>query len=93
VIFDRVRKEPAGTLELLPAKGQARMSGVSGDRTVDRAVVRDLRVGDLVLHNEPAVIVNDREGGGTQADGLLPLHGFARVSFHAREQCLSIWPR
>ena len=93
VIFDRVRGEPAGMLELLPARGQARMSGVSGDRTVSRAVVRDLRVGDLVLHNEPAVIVNDREGGGTQADGLLPLHGFARVSFHAREQCLSIWPR
>jgi hypothetical protein len=93
VIFERVRKEPAGTLELLPAKGQARMTGVSGNRTVDRAVVRALRVGDLVLHNEPAVIVNDREGGGTQADGLLPLHGFARVSFHAREQWLSIWPR
>jgi hypothetical protein len=92
VIFDRVRKEPARTVELLRAKGQARMSGVSGERPVHRAVVRDLRVGDLVLHNEPAVIVNEGEGGGTQADGLLPRHGFARVSFHAREQCLSIWP-
>lgn len=93
VIFDRVRKEPSGTLELLPAKGQARMSGVSGDRIVNRAVVRDLRVGGLVFHNKPAVIVHDGEGGGTQADGLLPLHGFARVSFHAREQCLMIWPQ
>lgn len=93
VIFDRIRREPARTVELLPARGQARMSGVSGDRTVDRAVVRELRVGDLVLHNEPAVIVDDGEVGGTQADGLLPLHGFARVSFQAREQCLSIWPR
>jgi hypothetical protein len=93
VIFDRVGQEAGRTLELLPAKGQARMSGVSGGRTVDRALVRDLRVGELVLHNEPAVVVGDREGGGTRADGLLPLHGFARVSFHAREQCLSIWAR
>ena len=69
------------------------MRGVSGDRIVDRAVVRELRVGDLVLQNEPAVVVDDREGGGTQADGLLPLHHFARVSFHAREPSLSIWAR
>ncbi len=69
------------------------MSSVSGDRTVDRAIVRELRIGDLVLQNEPAVVVDDREGGGTLADGLLPLHHFARVSFHAREQSLSIWAR
>ena len=92
VIFDRARKN-GGTLRLLPVEGKARMNSVSGDRIVERAVVRDLRVGDLVLHNEPAVVVEDREGGGTQADGLLPLHHFARVSFHAREQCLSIWGR
>jgi hypothetical protein len=93
VIFDRGRQEAGRTLELVPARGKARMSGVSGDRTVERALVRDLRVGELVLRNEPAVVVANREGGGTQADGLLPLHGFARVSFHAREQCLSIWAR
>jgi Aspartyl protease len=92
VIFDR-RKVSSGALRLMPAEGRARMNGVSGDRIVDRAVVRDLRVGDLVLHNEPAVVVNDGESGGTEADGLLPLHHFARVSFHAREQCLSIWAR
>jgi hypothetical protein len=93
VIFDRARKVSKGALRLFPAEGRARMNSVSGDRVVDRAVVRDLRVGDLVLHNEPAVVVDDRESGGTQADGLLPLHHFARVSFHARERCLSIWAR
>jgi hypothetical protein len=93
VIFDRARRVSGGALRLRLAEGQARMNSVSGDRIVDRAVVRDLRVGDLVLHNEPAVIVDDRESTDTEADGLLPLHHFARVSFHAREQCLSIWAR
>ena len=93
VIFDHARKVSGDALRLQPARGQARMRGVSGDRIVDRAVVRELRVGDLVLQNEPAVVVDDREGGGTQADGLLPLHHFARVSFHAREPSLSIWAR
>jgi hypothetical protein len=93
VIFERARRANAGTLRLQTMTGSTRMSGVAGERSVERAIVRDLRVGDLVLHNEPAVVVDADEGSDVAADGLLPLHRFARVSYHAREQCLSIWGR
>ena len=39
---------------------QARLRGVVGERTVERAFVQALRVGELVMHNEPAVV--DRNG-------------------------------
>jgi hypothetical protein len=91
VIFERANREGAGGLHLQHRSELVRMSGVAGDRLVSRAVVRDLRVGDLVFLNEPAVVVNADEGDGT--DGLLPLHRFARVSFHARESCLLVWGR
>jgi hypothetical protein len=92
VIFGDVRTGGAGALRWLPANGQARLRGVVGERTVERAFVQALRVGELVMRNEPAVVV-ERPGPGEDADGLLPLHRFARVSFNARERCLSIWPR
>ena len=68
------------------------MRGVAGERSVDRAVVPVLRIGDLVWRDEPAVVV-DRAALSEDADALLPLHRFARVSFNARERCLLIWGR
>jgi clan AA aspartic protease (TIGR02281 family) len=82
-----------GTLRLLPASGQGRLRGVAGERTVERAFVQALRVGGLVMNNEPAVVVDRPGSAAGRADGLLPLHRFARVSFNARERCLLIWGR
>jgi hypothetical protein len=93
VIFGEVRTGGAGALRWLPANGQAQMRGVVGERTVERAFVQALRVGELVMRNEPAVVVERPGSAAGDADGLLPLHRFARVSFNARERCLSIWPR
>ena len=90
VIFERAGRERT-VLPLVHGEGQARMSGIAGQRTVDRAVVTVLRVGDVMLRDEPAVVVDGAPSGGAQADGLLPLHRFARVSFNARERCLSVW--
>ena len=93
VIFGKVRGE-GGALRLLPANGQAQLRGVAGERTVERAFVQALRVGALVMHNEPAVVVaRPGDAAGADADGLLPLHRFARVSFSARERCLLVWGR
>jgi predicted aspartyl protease len=68
--------------------GQSRLTGMAGSRIAQRAVVRALQVGGVVLRNEPAVIVGRAGRSRPDADGLLPLHRFARVSFLARENCL-----
>ena len=94
VIFGQGPGGGGGALRLLPASGQARLRGVAGETTVERAFVQALRVGGLVMNNEPAVVIARPAGpAGADADGLLPLHRFARVSFNARERCLLIWGR
>jgi len=93
VIFGRGTGSGGGALKLLPAGEQARLRGVVGERTVERAFVQALRVGGLVMNHEPAVLVERPGSAGGHADGLLPLHRFARVSFNARERCLLIWSR
>jgi hypothetical protein len=91
VIFRRSASSPDALL-LKRLGGPVTMRGVTGERSVDRAVVPVLRIGDLVWRDEPAVIV-DPAASSEDADGLLPLHRFARVSFNARERCLLIWAR
>jgi hypothetical protein len=93
VIFGQGPGGGGGALRLLPASGQARLRAVAGERTVERAFVQALRVGALVMNNEPAVVVERPASAEGHADGLLPLHRFARVSFNARERCLLIWGR
>jgi Aspartyl protease len=91
VIF-RGAPRSAAILAMRPLDGHARMRGVAGERTVDRAVVPMLRIGDLVWRDEPAFVI-DGVPPREDADGLLPLHRFARVSFNARERRLLIWGR
>lgn len=78
------------TIQIERLSDHASLSGIAGRRVVQRAVVGVLRVGDVVLRNEPAVVVTSAEPGVPDADGLLPLHRFARVSFRARERCLVV---
>lgn len=65
------------------------LSGVQHVRTM---MLRELRLGTLVLREQPvAVLARDRDDE-VEGDGLLPLHLFASVSFNAREQYLVLRP-
>jgi aspartyl protease len=92
VIFGQAPSSGGGALRLVPANGPALLRGIAGQRAGGRAIVQTLRVGGLVMRDEPAVVV-ERPASAGHADGLLPLHRFARVSFNTREHCLSIWSR
>ena len=65
--------------------GSARMTGLAGDRGVRAASAPRLVVGRVTLRDQPAVIVDRRD---ESADGLLPLHAFASVSFNMRDGCM-----
>jgi hypothetical protein len=79
----RIGSTPAGSIGL---------TGLAGTRAAQPSVVRALRVGSLTLRDVSAVIVG-RESGSTSADGLLPLHVFARVTFNGPERQLYIEDR
>ena len=72
------------------AIGHARLTGLAGDRAVRAAIAPRLAVGGVTLRDQPAVIV-DR--GNAEADGLLPLHAFASVSFNMRDGCMVVTAR
>ena len=84
--------EGAGShvIQIQRLSDHASLSGMAGRRIAQRAMVRVRRVGDAVLRNEPAVVVPSAGPGVPDADGLLPLHRFARVSFLSRERCLVV---
>jgi predicted aspartyl protease len=87
VVFDH---GAPNAIQFQRLSGYASLSGIAGRRVVQRAVIRMLRIGGVVLQNEPAVVVTNGEPDVPDADGLLPLHRFARVSFLARERCLVV---
>jgi hypothetical protein len=65
---------------------------LAGGQQVRTMMLRELRLGSLVLKEQRvAVLVREREDD-VEGDGLLPLHLFASVSFNAREQCLVLRP-
>lgn len=69
-----------------------RLGTLTGDATVRVVILRELRVGSARLENRPAARIERRSGSGG-ADGLLPLHLFARVSFNHREGYVVVQPR
>ena len=85
--------EAAGAQRLVAEwhAGQAALGSLTGSRTVRTATTVGLRVGDLTLGRQTAAIVAAPSADG--ADGLLPLHLFARVFFSARSRALVVQPR
>ena len=82
----------AGCLVLFDVGGQARANIVDTGRTVElstanarrtgrQVVVRELRLGDKVLRDVPAVTLDRPQRHPGEGDGLLPLHLFERVTF------------
>jgi predicted aspartyl protease len=63
---------------------------VSGRQTVRTMMMRELRIGDVTVRDQPVAVIARDGGDEREGDGLLPLHLFASVSFNAREQCLII---
>ncbi|HMF96226.1 MAG TPA: retroviral-like aspartic protease family protein [Vicinamibacterales bacterium] len=85
VLFQRAnRKQPPVTVADEPVG----LTGLTGTRAARRAVVRDLKVGSTTLVDVPAVVI--RRDDSDQADGLLPLHIFPRVTFSGPERQMFI---
>jgi predicted aspartyl protease len=67
--------------------GAVTLSGLARERPAQRVSARHLRIGAVVLHDVPAVLIDRPDPG---VDGLMPMHGFSSVSFAASGQCLSV---
>ena len=76
----------AGLLRLVPDSGtDAPILFRAGRPIAATSIIGALRVGDVELTRVSAVNVERRD---PDADGLLPLHGFAAVSFAAGGRCM-----
>ena len=69
---------------------RAAIDSLTGLREVRTGIVGGLRVGDVIIEREVAVVV---PGERREPDGLLPLHLFASVQFNARDRYLVIQAR
>lgn len=88
VLFGREwRDDPGLTFE----PGGAGVVGLAGGAAARRARVGSLRIGPTTLTNVPAVVVDNHVNAA--ADGLLPLHLFARVTVNGPEGKLVIEAR
>jgi predicted aspartyl protease len=83
----------------LPGASFGRLAAATGNRSVAAVCLERLRVGSIELKDRPAYLldraslssrVNDEQTG---AQGLLPLHLFARVSFNAADRTMIVTPR
>ena len=66
------------------------VQSLSGIDTARLMMMRELRIGDVTVRNQPVAVIARDGGDVLEGDGLLPLHLFASVSFNAREQYLVI---
>jgi predicted aspartyl protease len=89
VLFDRGQR---ALPRLSPANGSTLLSTLAGDRLLPRLLLPALEVGTTTLRDIPAVIVAQDDDGGRSADGLLPLHLFARVTFNGPASLLVLDP-
>jgi predicted aspartyl protease len=73
------------SLALKPTAVRGALTAATGRLEVSAVQIERLRIGDIVLRNRPAFIVDRRADERTLAEGLLPLQLFARVSFRKSE--------
>jgi hypothetical protein len=73
--------------------GPALLASAAGLRGVRTALVDGLRVGGIILDRQLAAVVRYPPPTAGAADGLLPLHLFARATFNARSRVLVLQPR
>jgi hypothetical protein len=87
VVFERSGRT-ALAVEYL---GQRVGVSVVGSQDIGRgAIVRDLKVGNVTLRNQPVVVLTGRRSDGGEGDGLLPLHRFSSVAFNNTEGWMAV---
>ena len=67
------------------AAGMTAVHSLSGGQIVRTMMLRELRLGDLTLKEQPVAVVTRDASDAVEGDGVLPLHLFASVSFNARD--------
>jgi hypothetical protein len=72
------------------ARGLVSVRGLSGTHNARTVMMRELRVGNAILRNQPVAVLERGPAGGAEGDGLLPLHLFSSVTFNPREGYLSV---
>jgi hypothetical protein len=65
------------------------VSGLASQRAARGGVVRELRLGEVTLRNQRAVVLAREGRREVEGDGLLPLHHFSAVSFNNSEGYLA----
>ena len=78
VLFEQAGRVPLRVVETGDTVGLASANATFAAR---RVKIRELRLGDLTLHDVPAVAVPRTDLEPAEGDGLLPLHLFQRVTF------------
>jgi len=68
--------------------GMTSVHSLSGGQVVRTMMIHELRLGAMMVRDQPVAVVARDANDVMEGDGLLPLHLFASVSFNAREQCL-----
>jgi predicted aspartyl protease len=69
------------TLTVVEAPATVELSTAHATRTVRPVRVRELRVGNRIMRDVPAVTIERPDRHPAEGDGLLPLHLFERVTF------------
>jgi predicted aspartyl protease len=87
VLFER---DGRTAVEVDRLAGEVTVSGLTRERAGGAAIVRRLEVGGVTLRDQPAVVVRRAESDAGQADGLLPLHAFSRVSWSNSEAYIAV---
>jgi predicted aspartyl protease len=72
--------------------GSMGVTGLAGTQPARRATIGRLRIGPITWPDASAVVVT-RPPESSPADGLLPMHAFARVTFNGPERQLVIESR
>jgi len=72
--------------------GRVTLSGIAGSREALTGRLDVLRIGETRLTDVPVVLV-ERVSAAQTADGLLPLHIFARVTFNGPERTMVVESR
>ena len=90
VLYARDGRTP---LPLEPAAVVLSVHSLSGGRDARAMILRELKLGDVTVRDQPVALVSRDAGNRLEGDGLLPLHLFDSVSFNARDKQLTIRAR
>ena len=90
VLYARDGRTP---LPLESASAVLSVHSLSGGQNARAMILRELKLGDVTVRDQPVALVSRDSGNRLEGDGLLPLHLFDSVSFNARDKQLTIRAR